>query len=233
MPENIEKTDKKSKKGRKKRELIRISTAYTDGELCNKCRVWAQFLEEHLAAFQALDSMYDMAFIAAWRGEIDALEGISTNEQCEDMQLIKRDALEEKRQAFFDLLSDLEYYIVKSFPKGENKAEEFGLHKLRTKSAKRGIRDVVIGYATLIVVDFYNAELLAGGMPPTFPAQLDAALGDYAEAEVLHQHSLLDSIRITNNRMKAFNTLYARHRLVATAAEAVFGSDEIKINLFR
>ena len=233
MPENTEIIDKKSRKGRKKRELMRVNSAYTDGELCNKCRVWAQFLEENLAAFQNLDGIYDMTFVAAWRTEIDALESISTNEQSEDMQMIKRDAVAEKRQAFFDLLNDLEYYIVKSFPKGENQYEEFGLHKLRTPSAKRGIRDVVIGYATLIVIDFYNAELLAGGMPPAFPAQLDAALGDYAEAEVLHQHSLLDSIRLTNSRIKTFNTLYARHRLVATAAEAIFDGDDIKINLFR
>jgi len=233
MPENTDETVEKPKKGKKKRELKRVTTAFMDGELCNKCRAWALLLEHNLAAFQSLDSIYDMAFIAAWRAEIDALESISTNEQCEDMQLIKRGEVNNKRQAFYDTLGELEYYILKSFPKGENKAEEFGIHKLRTQSAKRGIRDVVIGYAMLGVVDFYNAELMAGGMPPVFPAELDAALGEYADAEVQHQRSLLDSIRHTNNRIKAFNTLFARHRLVATAAETVFVGDDIMINQFR
>ncbi|MBK7149988.1 MAG: hypothetical protein IPH78_14565 [Bacteroidetes bacterium] len=62
---------------------------------------------------------------------------------------------------------------------------------------------------------------------------MDAALGDYAEAEVKHQFSLLETIRATTDRIYAFNSLYATHQRVLAAAEAIFDGDEIKIDLFR
>ena len=233
MPENIEKKDEKPKKTYKKRILTRIKSNLTDGDLINKSRVWTRMLEDNLAAFAALDSTFNPAFIAAWGAEIEALEQLPTSERCEDWQQVKYGQLQDKRLVFSGLLYDLDYYITKAFPKADNRYEEFGLHKLRTQSAKRGVRDVVIGFATLQRIEFYQTQLLAAGMPAGFIATFDAALGDYADAEVQHQYSLLESIRYTNERIKAFNVLYARHRIVVKAAEAVFDGDEIKINLFR
>lgn len=233
MPENeVDEQDKKKRKY-KKRELTRLNTNLSDGDLCNKCRVWAKMLEENLADFAALDSTFDMAFINDWRAEVNNMETLRTFEQSEDVQRIYADELEKKRRAFFDKLTDLNYYISRAFPKGENIREEFGLHKIRSQDARRGVRDVVIGFATRMVMDHYHAELLAGGMPAGFPVEYENALGDYADAEIKHQHSMLETIRHTNLRIKAFNILYARHRTVLTAAEAVFDGDEVKVGLFR
>lgn len=233
MPENEAEGQDKKKRKYKKRELARLASNLSDGDLCNKCRVWAKMLEDNLADFAALDSTFDIAFVNDWRAQVNDMETLRTFEQSEDVQRIYGDELEKKRRAFFDKLTDLNYYISRAFPKGENIREEFGLHKLRTQDARRGVRDVVIAYATLLIIDFYTAELLAGGMPAGFPVEYENALGEFADAEIKHQHSMLETIRHTNLRIKAFNKLYARHRTVLTAAEAVFDGDEIKIDLFR
>jgi hypothetical protein len=52
MPQNIEKTDQKHKKGSKKRVLVRELSLFTDGELLNKSRVWANLPEQYLPQFQ-------------------------------------------------------------------------------------------------------------------------------------------------------------------------------------
>jgi hypothetical protein len=233
MPENSTEQDPNKPKRGRKRSIVRATSTLSDGQLAERTRVWARFLEENLSEFQTLDSSFDLAFIAQWRADASELEGMPTNELMEDLQQEKQAELQQKRKAFFGYVSDLEFYIKKAFPSEPYIADEFGLHKLRTQDAKRGVRDVVIGFAALQSVNYYSAELLAAGMPAGFPAELEAALGDYADAEVQHQYSLLESLRATNKRIKAFNALYAKHRLVATAAEAVFEGDEVKMGLFR
>lgn len=233
MPENDEITEKKRKKRELKNEIARINPNVTDGELGNLCRVWAKLLENNLAAFQALDPQFTPAFTADWRARVEAFEKMPTNEYMEDLQMEKKEILEKKRTAFFQCVTDLAYYVNKAFPDRKRIEMEFGLHKLRTQEAKRGIRDITIAYATKIVMDNYNAELLAGGMPAGFPVQYENALGEYAEAEVLHQFSLLQSIRATTDRVYAFNALYKTHQMVLSAAEAVFDGDEVMMKQFR
>jgi hypothetical protein len=225
MHENTDNGDQIPKKRNRKRVFERDTSRIADGELLNKSRVWAKLLEQYLPQFQALDPLFDPAYITAWRSALDAFEALPTNEYMEDLQ--------GEKVAEMHLVTDLEYYVRKAFPERKRIEEEFGLHKLRTQGARRGVRDVVIGFATLQRIDYYLAQLLAAGMPAAFTTQFLDALNDYADAEVQHQYSLLESIRATNERVYAFNALYKTHRQVAMAAEAVFDGDEIKINLFR
>ena len=233
MPENNEIQDETPKKPRVKRVIRRESSRLTDGQLINKCRVWAKLLEEYLPQFNVLDSSFDAAYVSAWRSAVDSFENLPTNEYMEDLQLECMADIGKKHQAFSECITDLSYYVRKAFPERKRIEEEFGLHKLRTQAAQRGVRDVVIGFATSMRITYYEPQLLAAGMPPTFLSVFDAALGALADAEVKHQYSLLESIRATNERIFAYNALYKTHRQVASAAEAVFDGDEIKINLFR
>ncbi|MBK7149989.1 MAG: hypothetical protein IPH78_14570 [Bacteroidetes bacterium] len=133
-----ENTDKKRKRRQSKNELARVITKISDGELANKCRVWAQLLNENLAAFQALDSTFDAAYVANWYSAVEAFEVMPTNEYMEDLQIESRIVMEQKRAAFGVLLKDLEYYVQRAFPTRKRVEMEFGLHKLRTPQAARG-----------------------------------------------------------------------------------------------
>ncbi len=229
----METEEEKPAKKRKKREFQRVNNSLTDGELAQKCRVWCLIMENHMAALSALDPNLNAAYVAAWRSAIEAFEGMATNELMEDYQLERQAELNKARKQFQKKLDDLDYFIGKAFPERKRIREEFGLHKMRTPSARRGVRDVVIGFASVFTIERYEAALLAAGMPAGFKAEYEAALGDYADAEVKHQASLLDSIRATNERIYAYNALYATHRQVLRAAEVVFDGDKIIIDQFR
>lgn len=233
MPENTSNEPQKAKKKPRKRAIARVTSAVSDGRLAQLTRAWCLILQDNLPVFQSLDPNFNAAFLAQWLQDAQHLEGMYTNERMEDVQLEKQIDLQRMRKAFFDCVNDLEFYVKKAFPQQPYIADEFGLHKLRTRDAKRGVRDVVLGYACLKSVAHYQAELTAAGMPATFPAQMEDALGQYADAEVEHQYSMLESLRATNQRTLAFNALFAKHQLVLSAAEAVFDGDEIKINQFR
>ncbi|MBK8658624.1 MAG: hypothetical protein IPN22_07055 [Bacteroidetes bacterium] len=233
MPENTPIEPPKAKKKPRRRAIARVTSAVTDGELAQISRVWARIMEDDLPKFQALDPNFNAAFLVQWRQDAENIESITTNSIMEALQQVKQQELQQACKAFFACVNDLEFYVKKAFSQQPYMADEFGLHKLRTQDAKRGVREVVLGYACLKSVLHYLAELTAAGMPATFPAQMEAALSQFTDAEVAHQYSLLESLRVTNRRIEAFNALFAKHQLVLSAAEVVFNGDDIKIKQYR
>ena len=233
MPENEHKKDEKKKKGRKKRDLVRVNSLLSDGELCTKSRVWCSLLQDHLAAFSALDPAFNAAYCTAWLSAIEALEQLPTAEVKADEQVTARVVVERNRSAFFVLVDALQFYVSRAYPGQPYKAAEFGLTRIRSQANKRGVRDVVLGFAMGICIDNNLPALLAAGMPPAFKTDFDNALGHYADAEVKHQYSLLNSVKATNERVKAFNDLYALHRHVSEAADVVFAGNAVMADLWR
>ncbi len=233
MPNNNTESPEKKKRGPKKPELLRVSTRYTDGEFAGKSRVWCKFVEDRLAEFTALDPSIDAAFCTNWRAAIADFEAIPTDELKGDEQQTKYAEIEKARDKFYEQVDTLQFYVRKAYPKEPFRAAEFGLTRIRSQANKRGVRDVVIGFAMAIAINNHLAELTAAGMPPSFVTDFDNALGNYADAEVKHQYSLLDTVRATHTRVLAFNALYAIHRHIVNAAEVIYAGDKVKIDLFR
>ena len=233
MPENEQNKPEKKKRGPKKRDLVRVNSQISDGELCTKSRVWCSLLQDHLPAFSALDPAFNAAYCTAWQAAIEALEQLPTAEVKADEQVSARVVVEKMRSAFFELVDALQFYVGRAYPGQPYKAAEFGLTRIRSQANKRGVRDVVLGFAMSICIDNNLPALTAAGMPPTFKTDFENALGNYADAEVKHQYSLLDSVKATHTRIKAFNDLYAIHRHVAEAADVVFSGNDVMADLWK
>ncbi len=80
MPENTSEKLVKKKRGPKKRDLMRITSSITEGDLINRSRVWCQFLEERLPLFTALNPAFNATFCNNWRAAIAEFEALPTAE---------------------------------------------------------------------------------------------------------------------------------------------------------
>ena len=233
MPKSETETTEKKKRGRKKAELLRLTTRFADGEFAAKSRVWCSLVKKNLPDFTALDPTIDAAYCNAWLLAIENFEAMPTNEVKGDEQQTKLQAVEEARSRFFEQVDALQFYVRKAYPKEPFRAAEFGLTRIRSQANKRGVRDVVIGFAMAIGIDTHLADLTAAGLPAGFSVTFREAVNKYAEAEVMHQYSLLDTVRATHSRILAFNNLYSIHRHIVDAAEVIYTGDKVKIDLFR
>lgn len=233
MPNNETETTEKKKRGRKKPDLIRLTTRLTDGEFAQSSRVWCGLVKKNIADFSALDPNINIAYCNTWMAEIEAFEALPNDEVKGDEQQTQLQRVEEARKAFFEQVDVLQFYVRKAYPTEPFRIAEFGLTRIRSQANKRGVRDVVIGFAMRMAIDTHLAELLAAGMPAAFPSDFENALGNYADQEVKHQYCLLDAVRATHTRILAFNNLYRKHRHIVEAAEVVYAGDKIKIDLYR
>jgi hypothetical protein len=68
----------------------------------------------------------------------------------------------------------------------------------------------------------YNAELLAAGMPPAAPSELDTATEETAAFEIAHEKFKRTRIQRTRIRIKEMNQLFAINEEVRNAAQVIF-----------
>ena len=233
MAENDEIANEKAKRGPKKRELLRVNTYQTDGELAEKSRVWRLFFLEDEAAFMALDPVFAPPFADDWLQEIEKFESMPTTENLVDEHQQTMLDVEEARKKFTEALQLLDYYLPKAYPDMKGIRDEFGLTKILTPDYKRGIRQVVMGFALLEVANKRSAVLLAAGLPPTWLADTENLANDFAAAELKAEFQKLQTIAGTNNRIRQFNLLFKLHRQVAKAASVLFMNDKVREDLYR
>jgi hypothetical protein len=233
MAENDELSNENAKKGPKKRELLRVNTYQTDGELAEKSRVWRLLFLEDEAAFIALDPVFGGSFATDWLQEIEKFEAMPTTENLVDEHQQTMLDVEEARKKFTEALQLLDYYLPKAYPDMKGIRDEFGLTKILTPDYKRGIRQVVMGFALLEVANNRSAVLLAAGLPATWMSDTGGLLSKFAAAEMHAEHKKLETITGTNNRIRQFNLLFKIHRQVAKAAEVIFMNNKVRADLYK
>jgi hypothetical protein len=233
MAENDELSSENGKKRPKKRELLRANTYQTDGELAEKSRVWRLLFLEDEAAFIALDPVFGGSFATDWLSEIEKFEAMPTTENLVDEHQQSMLDVEEARKKFTEALQLLDYYLPKAYPDMKGIRDEFGLTKILTPDYKRGIRQVVLGFALLEVANKRSAVLLAAGLPPTWLTDMENLCNDYAGAELKAEFQKLQTIAGTNNRIRQFNLLFKLHRQVAKAADVIFMNNKVRADLYR
>lgn len=233
MPENEEINGKKRKTGPKKRDLMRANTVYSDGELAEKSRVWRLFFIERQPDFVAIDASLGGTFANDWLAAIETFEAMTTTENLLDEQRQYALDLEDARQSFLKAFQLLDYYLPKAYPDMDGMREEFGLNKILTRDYQRGVRQVVLGYAILIVTDERQALLTAAGLPATWQADTMLLLEKYGELEVLYERQKLKTTTGSNERVRQYNRLFKIHRQIAKAADVIYANDKVVAELFR
>lgn len=213
----------KDKRKRKKPDLARKVTYLVDGELCEMSRVWQQLFINHLPQFEAFDPGLNNTFALNWLAQIEALDTHETDETFVDgLEMITK-AVKDLTHSALVQLDGFEYFVKRAFVNDARILLEFGFDYLRKPTIiGSSARFTIGGFVFVKLLNDYQPELTAAGMPPALITDFETIIGKLGEAEVQQEYTKRLRIRSTTARIKGFNTLYATHRQVAKAAAIVF-----------
>jgi len=213
-------------------KLKRLAPHLKDSELSEQSHTLHLAFTRALPKFEAFDPSLNAAFAAAWKAAIIKIDGHPSDENTVDELQDCTQLLNEATDRALGQIKGLEYFIWQAYPGKEYKLAEFGLDSLARKR-KSNFAEMV-DHCFIIherVLDF-EADLLAAGMPPTYPAQLLAAIQDMDKALRKQRKFKLIRIEQTNERINRFNYVYNIHRQIAKAARVIFIDKPIEMKIY-
>ena len=221
------------KKRSKKRNLTeRKTTTLSDGALAEKSRAWHVLFTQNMASFQAFDPELDAAFLTNWINLTAELEGQETDETAVDGVTITTRQVSDKTALVLERIGSVEYFAKKAFPNRGRTLLQFGFEKLSAPFNTGIPRFVFFCYAMNKVLNDFNADLLAAGMPATLPDEYMDAVEALAQAEVNQEYQKRLRLRSTEQRIDLFNALYETCLKVHKAAQVVYYGQPVMIKQF-
>jgi hypothetical protein len=219
--ENMPDAERRPRK-RKKETLIRAEKELDDARLCEHSRTWRGIFVERLAEFSAYDPTLNAAFAADWLAKIEDFEGHPTDETMRDEVDQKTQNVQKELEKTMKIVNGFEYFARTAFPNDERIISEFGFEKFVKVQANHISHVALLSYTLVLVAADYAAELATAGMPATLPGDLNSQKDALAEAETLQEYTKRLRLRMTTQRIKKFNALYALHVRVHAAAKNIF-----------
>lgn len=129
----------------------------------------------------------------------------------------------DKTALVLERIGSVEYFAKKAFPNRGRTLLQFGFEKLSAPFNTGIPRFVFFCYAMNKVLNDFNADLLAAGMPATLPDEYMDAVEALAQAEVNQEYQKRLRLRSTEQRIDLFNALYETCLKVHEATQVVYG----------
>ena len=203
-----------------------------DSELSEQSHTLHLAFTKYLPQFEAFDPSLNAAFAAAWKASIRQLEGHPSDENTLDLLQDYTQLMNEATEPVLDYLKGLEYFITQAYPGKDYKVDEFGLPTIARLRGSNFAEMIDYCFITHELVLKFEADLLAAGMPPTYPAQLLAAIQALQTAMRKQRAFKLTRLALTNQRINLFNHIYSIHRQIAKAARTIYRHQPEMMKIF-
>ncbi|MGE0634893.1 MAG: hypothetical protein AB7G44_13025 [Bacteroidia bacterium] len=202
-----------------------------DAEFLSKARTKHAHFLNYLADFTAFDANLNAAYAADWALQIESCETHQNDETTLDQQQQYTEDLEKAKKQGFIAANDLEYYVKKAFRDEPRTQKEFGFNLIKQARA-RTLNQIMWMEVMRKIAQDYTAELTAVDMPASVISNLETAAHNIVQAEIEQEYYKRIRLRLTTQRMKKFNALYATCKLVNSAAQIVFFDKKEEAGLF-
>lgn len=202
-----------------------------DAEFLQKARVLRAHFLNYNAVFAAFDPHLDAAYAANWALQIEDCERHQDDETTLDQQQQYTDDLNKAKKQGFLAASDLEYYVKKAFINEPRTRKEFGFN-LITQARARTLNQIMWLEVMKKIAQDYTAELTAVDMPAAIITNLETVAHNIVQAEIQQEYYKRLRLRLTTQRIKKFNALYAICKQVNSAAKNVFYNQKEEAGLF-
>jgi hypothetical protein len=220
----------KPKRKHRKKELRLFNG--TDAAFIQSHNVLRKHFLNYLPAFITFDSSFGNPFAADWLLLIEECEGLPVDETHLGEQEGISDIVKDAVLRLIAKVAELEFFVHKAFPGDDDLHYEFQFNKV-SRLDQYDVNFIVNCLVIrLLVINFYETDLLAVGMPPTFLAEYEALCEQTASTEMLHKLSLRIRIHRARVRVKTLNRLYKTGELVKKAAKVIFKTKPDVAGLF-
>lgn len=218
--------------------MVELKPIYncSQGVLYAACELVISSLEEELVHFEGFKARYNVAFVAALRGELVAARDIPGRSQRQGVHAVLRLGLLEKLGVCMDKMAALRLYIRDAYVSASVRRvrlKEAGFDNYeRAGNANweyvAAMMDAACGF-----VGMHEAVLLAGdNMPADFRAELEVLNGSL-RPEIVALLNARESTKMgTRDKLVANNALYERVAAVCADGVFVFRSDVARASQF-
>lgn len=220
-----------NEKRKHRKKTLRLFNG-SDADFIQSNHVLRKHFLNYLPDFISFDSSFDNPFAADWLALIDECESLPVDGTHLGEQEGISDIMKERLLLLIAKVAELEFFVHKAFPDDDDLHYEFQFNKV-SRLDQYDVDFIVNCYVIrLLVINFYQAELLAVGMPPTFLDEFDVECEQTASTEILH--ALAKRIRIHRARIRVItlNRLYKKAELVKKAARVKFKAKPDVAGLF-
>ena len=220
-----ESTDEKGKKkyGNVK-PIVRKGKSDSMADFTAINRVFIKLFRERLPEFTAFDPQLDSAYADKWEQLNEELSAMPTDETMLDAL---NAATEETFTAYAPVLKladELEFFVDKAFAEEERRGDEFGFKLLRSVSGQTNLKFTLYAYTLSTIYPDYETELLAAGLPATWAADYENAVGEAGNREIMQERAKRMRIRATTNRVLQHNRIYTMWKSVNKASKVIYRS---------
>lgn len=219
--------DQEIKKRKKRHQQLQRTFSSDDADFIAKNRVVRLIVLPELASFTALDPGINSAFTDAWLLNIETCEAHTTDSIVIHQVEEKTSELNKAVTDALKLVSELEYYVKKAFPSEPALWDEFGFAQ-RSRIQARTPGFILWLFTMQQIINDYEADLLAAGMPATFTTDYDIACGACAEAELKQEYAKRLRLRQTRLRVQQLNRLHTYLQRIQRAGAVIYHNNETK-----
>lgn len=204
----------------------------TDWYLMEQSQTLKDFFDDDVADFEAFDTSLNAAFGNAWQTLIDKAVNYKDDTTVSAELGTQTDKVDEAMQACRNMYMDIIYFAEQAFGANSPVLRQFGKGNAykQASNAQGRMFDFMDELSQTAVS--YQAELVAAGCPAATIANIATVRDAFKAANRTQNKSVKGRPVITQDRLKAYNDLYAATRKVIDAAQRVYRNNAAKLGLY-